>query len=89
MANNRSSFSRIIVPILATAIFASFAYTTKSVWRVEAVFAEQQTQVRQQIKETKEDIEARLKRMEQRGKDQQKQIMDYLKDLKEDIKNGR
>jgi len=90
MANNRPSFSKIVIPILATAIFASFGYTTKSIWKVEAVFAEQQVQVRQQIKETKEDIEARLKRMEQRGKEQQKQIMDYLKDLKDDIRrNGQ
>lgn len=89
MANNRPSFSRIVVPILATAIFASFAYTTKSVWRVEAVFAEQQTQVTEQIKETKEDIEARLQRMEWRNEKALQQIMESLKDLKEDIKNGR
>jgi len=89
MANDRSSFSKIIVPILATAIFASFAYTTRSIWHVEGVFAAQQEKVVEQIVATKEDIEKRLDRMEQRSKDQTAQIMDYLKELQEDIKNGQ
>lgn len=80
---------RWVYPIVAALILGSYGYTTKSVWNVQAVFAAQNQQVREQIKESKKDIEARLKRMEQRGKEQQKQIMDYLKDLKEDIRNGR
>ena len=84
-----TTFARIIVPILATAIFASFAYTTKSVWRVEAAGEVRQEQVVEQIKETKEDIEARLQRMEWRNEKRQDTVMQYLKELKEDIKNGR
>jgi len=81
---------RWVYPVVATIILGSYGYTTKAVWNVQAVFAAQNQQVREQIKETKKDIEARLKRMEQRGKEQQTQIMDYLKDLKEDIRrNGQ
>lgn len=82
-------WGRVIIPILATAIFMSFAYTTKSIWRVEAASESQQEQVVQQIQETKEDIEARLQRMEWRNEKRQDTVMEYLKELKEDIKNGR
>ncbi len=82
-------WSKIIVPVLATAIFMSFAYTTSSMWRVEASSETRQEQVVQQIKETKEDIEARLARMEQRNEKRLDTVMNYLKQLKEDIKNGQ
>ena len=79
---------RWVYPVVATLILGSYGYTTKAVWNVQTVFADQQQQIRIQIKDTKEDIEARLKRMEQRAKEQQQQIIDYLKDLKEDIRRN-
>jgi len=82
-------FPRWVYPVVATIILGSYGFSWKLVGRAEAQFAAAQEQVRDQIQDTKEDIEARLKRMDQRSKEQQQQIMDYLKDLKEDIKNGR
>jgi len=80
---------RWFYPVVATIILGSYGFAWNLVGRAEAQFAAVQEQVREQIQETKEDIEQRLVRMEQRNKEQTTQIMDYLKELKEDIRNGR
>jgi len=80
---------RWVYAIVATIILGSYGFSWRLVGRAEAEFAAVQEQVREQIQETKEDIEARLERMEQRNKEQTQAILLYLREIREEIHNGR
>lgn len=64
--NNRLSFTKVVLPILFTAIFFSFGYT----WQVHTLALEQDQQVKEEVKEQateiKKDLTDRINRMEDR-----------------------
>jgi len=81
-------FPRWVYPVVAAIILGSYGFSWRLVGRAEAQFAAVQEQVREQIQETKEDIEARLARMEQRNKERSQAILEYLKEIRQEIHNG-
>ncbi|MCB7130263.1 MAG: hypothetical protein J3T61_12075 [Candidatus Brocadiales bacterium] len=78
MANDRPSVTKIILPILATAVFGAYSYT----WAVHtmALSGDKETVVlvTEQAKEIKKDLNARIERMEKR-------VIQALKDLAKKI----
>ena len=78
MANDRPSVTKILIPILATAIFASYSYT----WAVHTIALSGDKDVVQvvteQTKEVKKDLNERINRMEKR-------IIEALKKLEQNL----
>jgi len=80
--NNRMSFTKVIVPILCTAVFFSYGYT----WSVHTLALEQDQQVKEEVKEQaieiKKDLNERINRMEDR-------ITEALQQIQIELLRGR
>jgi len=66
MANDRPSFSRIVVPIMCTAIMGSYAFGWTTYQSALAADKGIKHEVREQAKDVKKDLNDRLDRLDKR-----------------------